>query len=180
MKIIVKMLGYSLVLRKVSLILITQLLYNNHSLKEIFCKLMTIPNYPGRVLSTHIKDSLKFQVYGIKQSNYQHRSHQASRKCFLSCQAAYSLRYIHSNNQEEKTSLFWFVNHATNTYPLKIEQMTNLKVQKSTISDTLDPLECMIGFIMPDKNERFIPKKVENKSQIHSLIENGRRGKSEY
>ena len=36
-------------LRKISLLLISQLLYSNQALKEKFCNIMNIPTVPGRV-----------------------------------------------------------------------------------------------------------------------------------
>jgi len=42
-------------LRKISLLLISQLLYNNNPLKEKFCTIMNIPTVPGRVNTSLIR-----------------------------------------------------------------------------------------------------------------------------
>ena len=56
--------------------------------------------------------------------------------------------------------MFWFINYDTrNQGPLQLEYLTTTQPQVIEINDLLDPIDSMIGFILP---ERLSSKKAES------------------
>lgn len=61
---------------------------------------------------------------------------------------------------DEKQCLFWFINYETrNQAPLQLEYLTTNTPQVIEINELLDPIDSMIGFILP---ERLSSKKTES------------------
>lgn len=52
-------------------------------------------------------------------------------------------------NQAEKQSLFWFINYDNKDKPLRLEYLATNQAQSININDLMDPIDCMIGFILP-------------------------------
>jgi hypothetical protein len=78
-------------------------------------------------------------------------------------------------HQDEKQSLFWYINFETKNVPyLQLEYVTPTPGQNLQINNILDPIDSMVGFVL---SERVAQKKAE--SFIQSQIVETRR-KSEY
>lgn len=61
---------------------------------------------------------------------------------------------------DEKQSLFWFINYDNkNQGSLQLEYLSTTQPQTININDLLDPIDCMIGFILP---ERLTTKKIDS------------------
>ena len=133
-------------LRKISLLLISQLLHNNQELKEKFCNIMNIPTVPGRVaLNTKLCSS------------------SSRAKNTVTIDMSKNIKDVYTLLKQpipdnEKECLFWFINFENKKLPLlQLEYLSATQHSQIQLNDLLDPIDSMVGFILTEKTSQKKP-----------------------